>query len=197
MTRTTLKYAQIRTLRTRGPVEQEPDREVDGLLLVGDRAALAFEDRHSAAGCDAVTIYPAFTGAEPFQCWLVHRRWHAAHGYSASGVQEQVISFTEGVQIFLERGVFALAPPAPPEVPADTDASVTAPPTYAILSDDGGYRVIQRTNTTSTTLIVGPGGRRIGGHPIWERAGKLMHAGHSYPTSQGASAEIDEILNDG
>ncbi len=121
MTPTPIKYTQVRTLRTRGPVDQEPDREVDGVLLVGDRPALEFEDRHSQAGCDAVTIYPAFTGAEPFQCWLVHRRWHAAHGYSASGVQENVIPFAQGAQIFLERGVFALPPPV-----ADPQAEVAA-----------------------------------------------------------------------
>lgn len=120
MTPTPIKYTQVRTLRSRGPVDQEPDREVDGVLLVGDRPALEFEDRHSQAGCDAVTIYPAFTGAEPFQCWLVHRRWHAAHGYSASGVQENVIPFAQGVQIFLERGVFTLILPTEQIAPAPT-----------------------------------------------------------------------------
>ena len=110
----TITYKQIRTLRTRSPIEQLPDREVDGVLLVGQQPAIEFEDRHSDAGWDAVALYPAFSDGA--QCWLELRRLYAAHGYSASGVQERVMSFEDGVQIFLERGVFALSAPADVDV---------------------------------------------------------------------------------
>lgn len=102
----TITYKQIRTLRTRGPIEQLPDREVDGALLVGQQPAIEFEDRHSEAGWDLVALYPAFHDGA--QCWLELRRWCAAHSYCAAGVQERVVPFEDGVQIFLERGVFAL-----------------------------------------------------------------------------------------
>lgn len=115
-----ITYNQIRTLRTRGPIEQLPDRGVDGVLLVGQEPAIEFEDRHSIAGHDRVALYPAFGDAEALdclganggaRCWLELRRWVGAHGYSAHGAEERLITFEAGVRIFLERGVFAFDVP--------------------------------------------------------------------------------------
>ena len=107
-----ITYMQVRTLATRGPIEQRPDREVDGTLLVGREPAIQFEDRHQDVGHDAVALYPAFFNGR--QSWLEHRRWHPAHGYSASGTMERVLPFEDGVKIMLERGVFTLPAPAAP-----------------------------------------------------------------------------------
>ncbi len=45
------------------------------------------------------------------RCWLRRDSWQAAHGYSASGTSEYILSFEDGVKLFLERGVFEFRQP--------------------------------------------------------------------------------------
>jgi len=107
-----IQYIEVRSLENRGAVDPAPSSEVDGSLLVGVDLALGFDGNESQYGVDSVDIFPAFYRGE--RCWLRRETWQAAYGYSARGTQESVISFEEGVKIFLERGVFEF--PVPVEV---------------------------------------------------------------------------------
>jgi len=105
------KYVEVRELECRGAVDPSEPEPVEGSLLVGTTPVLEFED-HSRApsyGYDAVDIFPAFHNGE--RCWLRRDSWQAAHGYSASGTSEYILSFEDGVKLFLERGVFAFPHP--------------------------------------------------------------------------------------
>lgn len=103
-------YARIHTLQTRGPIEGMPDREVDGVLFSADQSILDWEGAHKDAGHDQFTLWPAYHNGA--QCWILSRRWVAAHGYSAWGTQTDIIPLEEGIAILVDRGVFRL-----PEVP--------------------------------------------------------------------------------
>jgi hypothetical protein len=125
-----LKYTHYRVLSTRGPIESGPDIDVDGVLLVADDSpALVFTTRHSDLGHDRVEIYPAFHNGD--QSWLRRCTWMPGFGYSASGTQESILPFEDGLRIFLERGVFAL------HVPSDVASAITAhPDDAAVILDD-------------------------------------------------------------
>ncbi|GHP00707.1 hypothetical protein KSF_107540 [Reticulibacter mediterranei] len=99
-----VKYEEWHTLQTRGAVDPGHDEAVEGSLLVGEASVLQFTANQSTYGEDTVFIFPAFHKGE--RCWVKREEWSAAYGYSAAGIQETVISFEEGVKLFLERSVF-------------------------------------------------------------------------------------------
>lgn len=99
-----ITYIEIESLQNRGAVDPGPDTEVAGSLLVGEQRALQFETAESQYGNDYVEIFPAFHDGQ--RAWLRRDTWRPAHGYSASGIQEKILSFEDGVKFFLERGVF-------------------------------------------------------------------------------------------
>lgn len=108
------KYIRIYALKTRGPVEGGPDREVDGILLSAEEPALTFTAGHRDSGHDQVDIWPAFHDGK--QVWIESRRWVAAHGYSAWGTSSRLLSLEEGIGIMVDRGVFRMDPPADDDI---------------------------------------------------------------------------------
>jgi hypothetical protein len=104
-----VKYVEVRELENRGAIDPAPSSEVEG-LLVGTESVLEFEANHSSYGEDSVEIFPAFY--EGKRAWLRRETWQAAYSYSASGTQEFILSFEDGVKLFLERGVFAFPEPS-------------------------------------------------------------------------------------
>jgi hypothetical protein len=106
-----MKYVEWSALACRGAVDPLPPQPVEGRLLVGERAVLSFEGHQSPYGEDVVSLFPAFHNG--VRCWVRREEWSPAFGYSASGTSETLLSFEEGVKVFLERGVFAF--PAPQE----------------------------------------------------------------------------------
>ncbi len=105
----TVQYIEYHELQNRGAVDPAESSEVDGVLLVGTQPSLTFEANYSQYGNDYIKIFPAFHNGE--RCWLQREEWSPAYGYSASGTQESLISFEEGVALFLERGVFEFVKP--------------------------------------------------------------------------------------
>src|SRR2546430_16909299 len=103
-TQTAVNYVEYRELECRGAVDPGAPEEVEGTLLVATEAVLKFRDNQSSYGEDYVSILPAFHNG--VRCWLRREEWCPAYGYSASGTQEEIISFEDGVKLFLERGVF-------------------------------------------------------------------------------------------
>lgn len=103
-----VQYIERYELQNRGAVDPAPSSEVKG-LLVGTRAALEFTEGQSAYGEDYVSIFPAVYNGN--RAWLKQAEWSPAYGYSASGTSEVILSFNEGVKIFLERGVFEFPVP--------------------------------------------------------------------------------------
>jgi hypothetical protein len=101
---TAVFYTQWHTLSTRGAVDPGPEEGVDGVLLVATEVALTFSANQNYYGEDAVYILPAFHNGD--HCWIRREVWCPEFGYSASGTQEFIISFEEGVKLFLERGIF-------------------------------------------------------------------------------------------
>jgi len=78
---------------------------VHGSLLVGEECVGTYEDRRSSCGYDFVEVFPAYhRGAK---AWLLTATWSPARGYSASGVQDAVVPFEEGVRILLTHGAYA------------------------------------------------------------------------------------------
>jgi len=105
-----VQYVEYRYLENRGAVDPAEPSDVEGTLLVGTQPALKFTANHSQYGEDYVSIFPAFHNGE--RSWLKRAEWSHAYGYSASGTQEDVLSFEDGVKLFVERGVFAFPEPA-------------------------------------------------------------------------------------
>lgn len=97
-------YVERIGLASRGAVDPGPTLLVDGTLLVGTQNVLHYEANHSLYGNDDVYIFPAFHNG--VRCWLKRSNWEAAYGYSASGTDESIISFEEGVALFLKAEVF-------------------------------------------------------------------------------------------
>jgi hypothetical protein len=103
-----MTYTERNTLMRRGAVDQEPDVEVNTFLL-GDRSIANFEEGHGRYGCDWVGIIPAWV--EGSRAFLIQQTRSPAAGYNAEGTEETIISFEEGVRLFLEKGLFeALVP---------------------------------------------------------------------------------------
>jgi hypothetical protein len=104
VTKTEIQYVEYRSLQCRGAVDPLPDEEVTGTLLVATHPALQYVADEGTYGHNFVSILPAFYNGE--RSWLKREEWEAAYGYSASGTSEEIISFEDGVKIFLEHGVF-------------------------------------------------------------------------------------------
>lgn len=98
------EYAEWRALQSRVAVDPGPDEAVEGSLLVGTEPAMEFVDNQSSYGCDNVSIFPAFHNGA--RCWVRREDWEPAFGHSASGTQEFILSFEDGVKLFLEHGMF-------------------------------------------------------------------------------------------
>jgi len=109
----TVLYREQRTLARRGPTDQLEDEEIAG-LLVGEKAVMNYQANYSQYGSNSVYIYPAFYKGE--RCWLSKEIWQPAYGYSAYGTSEFIMTFEDGVKIFLERGVFKFNLPKDVEV---------------------------------------------------------------------------------
>lgn len=104
-----IKFIRIHTLKCRGPVEGEPDREVEGVLLSTENPVLAFDAGHRDTGHDHCELWPAFHNGA--QCWILTRDWRAASGYSAWGVASSILPLEEGIRILIDRSVFRIDPP--------------------------------------------------------------------------------------
>lgn len=94
-------FTEKKELATRGPVSQEPPRAAPKGLLVG-RKVCQFDDSPQYAGYDEVSIYPAFRGGE--RCWLVRRAWCPDVGYIAEGINEEIVSLEEGIELVVKSG---------------------------------------------------------------------------------------------
>ncbi|SRR6266700_3196540 len=92
------------TLEQRGAVDPAPDLEVEGTLLIGVECLLSFYAGQCNYGEDRVSIYAAFHNG--VKCFIQRSTWCPAHGYSASGTQESIVSFETGAKIFLTYNVF-------------------------------------------------------------------------------------------
>lgn len=105
----TIHYTEVRTLERRGPIDPEPSEPVEGILLVATESVLRYEDHHSQYGYDEVFLFPAVHRGE--RCWLRREEWYPAPTYSASGTNEQLIPFEEGVSILIEHECYAFPLP--------------------------------------------------------------------------------------
>jgi hypothetical protein len=101
---TKIQYSEWHTLQCRGPVDPAPDEPVEGILLVGTKPALHFYGNQSSYGEDAISFFPAVHKGE--RCWIKREEWCPSEGYSASGTNEFIVPFEDGVKVFLEKGVF-------------------------------------------------------------------------------------------
>ena len=99
-----MKFVEKFELECRGPVDPEPPVEVNGTLLVGEEAIATWDEGQSSYGCDIVRVYPAYHNGK--RAWIVSRTWDAAPGYSASGTEEEILPFEDGVKLLLEHGVY-------------------------------------------------------------------------------------------
>ena len=91
------------TLAQRGAVDPAPNEYVNG-LLVDDSPIGRWEEGQSQYGSDAVRIYPAHHCGE--KCFLLQKIWCPENGYCASGTEEEIISFEEGVKLLLAHGAY-------------------------------------------------------------------------------------------
>jgi hypothetical protein len=106
-----VQYIEYRDLECRGPVDPGQPEPIEGSLLVGAEPVLSFEDHVSSYGEDSSSIFPAFYNG--VRAWVRRDVWSPAYGYSASGTQESILSFEDGVLLFLGRGVFEFPEPVP------------------------------------------------------------------------------------
>jgi hypothetical protein len=92
-------------LLCRGAVNQNEPERIEN-LLIGERAIGKWDDRSRSPGYgwDYVKMYPAYYKGE--KTFVEERIWCPAEGYSASGTEERVISFEEGVKILLKKGAY-------------------------------------------------------------------------------------------
>ena len=98
-----MEYKEQKTLRQRGAVDPLPAKAVEGTLLVGS-SIHRWEENHCQYGCDDVTIAPALYNGN--RSWLLSRDWCPARGYSASGEEEEILTFERGVELLLSLGAF-------------------------------------------------------------------------------------------
>lgn len=104
-----LTYVEVRALARRTAIEPAPEQGVQGILLVATEAALHYSANQSHYGADSVDLYPAVYRGD--RCWLRRAEWQATGEYSAYGTSETILSFEDGVKLFLEREVFAFPVP--------------------------------------------------------------------------------------
>lgn len=103
-----ISYVLWRTLQRRSAVDPLPPQQVQKPLLVGP-SVLHFYSHETDYGEDSTMIYPAFYGEE--RCWVRRDVWFAAEGYSATGTSDSILSFEDGVKLFLEHDMFAFPYP--------------------------------------------------------------------------------------
>ena len=100
-----LKYTEKKTLACRGAVNQEPDEDVDGILMVGDKVISLEPSSHSRFGHDSNRIRPAIHNGK--RVWLKLSVWSPSRGYCAEGTTENIITFEDGVKVLIENGYFS------------------------------------------------------------------------------------------
>lgn len=96
-----MKFLVKRTLEQRGPIESEGCIEVEGTLLVSENPIISYYEDHRREGCDAVALYSAFYNGE--RAWLKDATWCANSPYCASGTEEIILDYKEGIDILVER----------------------------------------------------------------------------------------------
>ena len=102
---TKVAYYEWKTLDQRGSVDQEEPESVDGSLLVAEKNPIGiWEEDHTRYGCDYVTIFSAVYNGK--KSWLRRADWQPGQGYCASGRQEDILSFQDGVNELLAHGCF-------------------------------------------------------------------------------------------
>jgi hypothetical protein len=86
---------------------EEVSQPVNGPLLVGLECALSWSQE-----VDTWRLYPAFYKGE--RAWVQTWQWTSRQSSRHHGYAESILTFQEGVEKFLEHGVFQF--PAPPGV---------------------------------------------------------------------------------
>lgn len=100
-----MKFTLKTSLNDRGPIDSLPDRPVGKhTLLVAEKVA-TFATSFDRAGHDMTTLMPAVH--DGMHCFLRKDVWVPAHGYSAEGACEEIISIEEGVRLMMEHGCLA------------------------------------------------------------------------------------------
>jgi len=105
-----LRFVEQNTLKTRGPVDSQPDEECE-MFLRSETSVLRWESGHSRAGYDVNDLFPAWIGGK--RGFMLRRMWWALSPYSAEGTQDVLLSFEQGVKILIEQGVYDFAAPTP------------------------------------------------------------------------------------
>lgn len=93
-------FVEWSTLQTRDAVDPGPSEAVES-LLVGTDSVLSWDDNESSYGYDACELFPAWHKGE--RAWLRRDVWCPATDYSASGTQEYILPFEEGIRILIGR----------------------------------------------------------------------------------------------
>lgn len=99
-----MKYEIKNSLLCRGATEQEADMQIDGLFLIGDDSIASYTDGECRYGENYCDIFPAVLGGE--KCFLLREQWSPCNGYSASGTDETILTFEEGITLLLDRGAY-------------------------------------------------------------------------------------------
>ena len=94
-------FKEKQTLSTRGPVDPGPDEETS-TYLIGESPLARWEDNHSQYGCDCCSLYPIWQDGE--RRFLLRKSWAPEENYTASGDEEEIITFEEGVKLLCEKG---------------------------------------------------------------------------------------------
>lgn len=102
-----MTYSMKRTLERRDAIDPIEPADVEGVLLVGNRMVLEYEDEHTQYGCDVVQIRPAIHNGK--RVWVARYIRSAAYGYSASGTYEEILEFEAGAALLAERECFTFA----------------------------------------------------------------------------------------
>lgn len=98
-----MDFREKRTLQQRGPVDSEPDSEVE-TFLVSTTCVLRWDSAHSQCGHDSNLLYPAWIAGK--RGFMRRSVWQPSRGYSASGTEEWLLSFEEGVALLVEHHVY-------------------------------------------------------------------------------------------
>lgn len=92
-------------MRNRGPVDPLPSEPVDGVLLVGVETVEFETHTIPRVGCDVTSFAPALHNGQ--HCWLRTDHWDPAPGYTASGIQDSLVTAQEGREIVTKAGFLA------------------------------------------------------------------------------------------
>lgn len=100
-----MRYIEKKTLANRGAIDPEPDEDVEGILLVAEKAIFGWDSGHIRYGHDSNSLSPAIYNGK--RAWLLQSVWQPASGYCASGTTESILDFESGAKILIEQGVFS------------------------------------------------------------------------------------------